>query len=64
MVDIMAPVVDPGANALILENMVQCTGIFDGLFFPGAQTDTDDDGAFTIAIQVPGIREPRQVAYR
>ncbi len=43
VVDIVAPVVDPGINSLVIENSVQGTGIFDGLFLPGTLAHGDDD---------------------
>ena len=55
MVDIMAPVVDPGRDGFFPEQKIQVTGIFNGLILPGALPHTHNNLTAPVPIQIPRI---------
>ena len=61
MVDVRAPVVDPGRDGFFPKQTIQRTGIFDGFIFPGPLPDANNDLAAAVLLQVPGIRQAGQV---
>ena len=64
MVDIIAPVVDPGRDGFFPEQKIQVTGIFDGFILPGALPHTDNNFTATVPIQIPRIVQTGQIAHR
>ena len=57
VINIMAPVVDPGRDGFFSEQIVQVTGIFNGFILPGALPHTNDNPAAAVLLQVPRIRQ-------
>jgi len=45
MIDIMAPVINPGRDGFFREQIIQATGIFNGFILPGTLPHTNDNPA-------------------
>ena len=56
MIDVRTPEIDPGADALGLDDGVQLAGACQELLLPGALSDADDDVGVTVHLHVRMIR--------
>ena len=62
VVDIIAPVVDPGRDGFFPEQKIQVTGIFNGFILPGALPHTYNNLTAPVQIQIPRIVQAGQIA--